>query len=169
MKYKVLISLGSNKGVRKENLEAAILKISNNLGGVIAVSPIYETPSWGYSDSPYLNNAICLVTNTEPMKLMEALLAIEAELGRLRSKSNAYESREIDLDIILIDGLVIDHPKLQVPHPRMSLRRFVLQPLVDIAPSWLHEKLQIPLSELLTQCTDESEIKLYGSISLYSS
>jgi len=166
MKYKVLISLGSNKGDRKENLEAAILKISQSLGDIIAVSPIYETPSWGYCDSPYLNNAICLVTNKEPMKLMESLLAIETELGRLRLKSDTYESREIDLDVILIDGVVIDHPKLQVPHPRMNLRKFVLQPLVDIAPSWIHEQSQILLSELLIQCTDESEIELYGTISL---
>ena len=87
-------------------------------------------------------------------------------LGRLRLKSDTYESREIDLDVILIDGVVIDHPKLQVPHPRMNLRKFVLQPLVDIAPSWVHEQSQILLSDLLIQCTDESEIELYGTISL---
>jgi len=168
MEYKVLISLGSNKGNRKLNLEEAILQILNLLGEVIAISPIYESPSWGYEDDAYLNNVICLVTEVEPIKLMEALLKIENSLGRLRTSNSSYEAREIDLDIILIEGLIIEHPKLEVPHPRMSLRKFVLQPLVDIAPNWVHESMQIPMSDLLLKCVDQSEIKLYGSISLYS-
>jgi deoxyguanosine kinase len=165
MKYKVLLSLGSNKGNRKENLEKAIIQIQNLLGDVIAISPIYESPSWGYKDEAYLNNAICLVTDVEPIELMDALLNIENSLGRLRTTNSSYEAREIDLDIILIAGLIIEHPKLEVPHPRMSLRRFVLKPLTDIAPNWEHEKEQIPLSDLLLKCEDPSELKLYGSIS----
>lgn len=169
MKHKVLLSLGSNKGNRKENLEKATLQIQKLLGDVIAISPIYESPSWGYKDEAYLNNAICLVTDLEPIELMDALLNIENSLGRLRTTNSSYEAREIDLDIILIEGLVIEHPKLEVPHPRMNLRKFVLKPLVDIAPNWQHEKEQISLSDLLLKCKDTSEIKLYGSISLYSS
>jgi len=169
MKHKVLISLGSNKGDRKENLEKAILQIQDLLGDVIAISPIYESPSWGYEDEAYLNNAICLVTDLEPIELMDALLNIENSLGRLRTDTSSYEAREIDLDIILIEGLVIEHSKLEVPHPRMNLRKFVLKPLVDIAPGWEHEKEGMPLSTLLLGCEDQSEIKLYGSISLYSS
>tara|TARA_B100000780_G_scaffold151899_1_gene106153 strand:- start:67 stop:576 length:510 start_codon:yes stop_codon:yes gene_type:complete len=169
MKHKVLLSLGSNKGNRKENLEKAILEIQNLLGDVIAISPIYETPSWGYKDEAYLNNAICLVTNIDPIALMESLLNIENSLGRLRNKSTSYEAREIDLDIILIEGLVVDHVKLQIPHPRMDLRKFVLQPLVDIAPNWEHEITNFSLKELLDNCQDKSEIKLYGTVSLYSS
>ena len=163
MKYKVLISLGSNKGNRKENLEKAILQIQNQLGDVIAISPIYESPSWGYEDEAYLNNAICLVTNVEPIALMEALLDIENNLGRVRCENTSYQAREIDLDIILIEGLVIMHPKLEVPHPRMNLRKFVLKPLVDIAPNWEHEKEQLPLTDLLLKCEDQSTIKLFSS------
>ena len=163
MKYKVLISLGSNKGNRKENLEKAILQTQNQLGDVIAISPIYESPSWGYEDEAYLNNAICLVTNVEPITLMEALLDIENNLGRVRSENTSYQAREIDLDIILIEGLVIMHPKLEVPHPRMNLRKFVLKPLVDIAPNWEHEKEQLPLTDLLLKCEDQSTIKLFSS------
>ena len=163
MKYKVLISLGSNKGNRKENLEKAILQTQNQLGDVIAISPIYESPSWGYEDEAYLNNAICLVTNVEPIALMEALLDIENNLGRVRCENTSYQAREIDLDIILIEGLVIMHPKLEVPHPRMNLRKFVLKPLVDIAPNWEHEKEQLPLTDLLLKCEDQSTIKLFSS------
>ncbi len=169
MEHKVLISLGSNKGERKENLEKAIVQIKTQLGNVIAISPIYESPSWGYEDEPYLNNAICLVTDIPPILLIEALLLIENSLGRLRTKNTSYQAREIDLDIILIEGLVIEHPKLQVPHPRMNMRKFVLQPLVDIAPKWVHEKEHCSLSDLLLKCEDRSEIKLYGNTSLYSS
>ena len=66
-------------------------------------------------------------------------------------------------------GVVIDHVKLQIPHPRMSLRKFVLKPMVDIAPNWVHELLDVTLNDLLLQCEDQSEIKLYGTLSLYSS
>ena len=165
MKYKVLLSLGSNKGNRKENIEKAIIQIQNLLGDVIAISPVYESPSWGYKDEAYLNNAICLVTDVTPIELMDALLNIENSLGRLRTANSSYEAREIDLDIILIEGLIIEHPKLEVPHPRMNLRRFVLKPLVDIAPDWIHEKEQISLSNLLLKCEDKLGIKFYGTVS----
>jgi deoxyguanosine kinase len=169
MKYKVLISLGSNKGNRKKNLAQALFQINQNLGELIAISPIYETASWGYKDDAYLNNAICLSTSMEPIKLLDALLEIEVKFGRIRSLSKEYQARELDLDIILIEGVVVNHPKLQVPHPRMSARKFVLQPLVDIVPNWEHELLHTSLKELLLNCQDQSEIKLYGTLSLHSS
>lgn len=168
MSYTVLISLGSNKGDRQENIQKAITLIKDHLGTLIAISPIYETPSWGYEDASYLNNAVCLSTKIQPLELMLALLKIEEQLGRKRSSNNSYEARCIDLDIILIEGLVIEHPKLQVPHPRMHLRKFVLQPLVDIAKTWLHETQHVSLSDLLNKCEDESQIKKYGEVSLYS-
>jgi len=168
MKYTVLISLGSNEGNRQENIQKAITLIKQQLGSVIAVSPIYETPSWGYKDAAYLNNAICLTTNMLPLDLMISLLEIERQLGRKRTNSESYESRCIDLDIILIEGIIVNHPQLQVPHPRMKLRKFVLQPLVDIAGTWLHETEHVSLSDLLNICEDESQIKYYGDLPLYS-
>tara|TARA_B110000977_G_scaffold143607_1_gene182352 strand:+ start:1192 stop:1701 length:510 start_codon:yes stop_codon:yes gene_type:complete len=169
MKYKVLISLGSNKGSRIDNLQNALGQIDEKLGELLAVSAVYETASWGYKDEPYLNNAICLLTSIEPIQLLEALLQVESNIGRIRSLSKEYQAREIDLDIILIEGIIIDHSKLQVPHPRMNARKFVLQPMVDIAPNWEHEVLDVKLKDLLLQCEDQSEIKLYGTLSLYSS
>lgn len=169
MKHKVLLSLGSNKGARITNLENAIAQIEGKLGSILAISPVYETASWGYTDAPYLNNALCLLTSIEPIELLGSLLKIESNLGRTRSLSTDYKSREIDLDIILVEGVVVDHVKLQIPHPRMSLRKFVLKPMVDIAPNWVHELLDVTLTDLLLQCKDQSEIKLYGTLSLYSS
>lgn len=169
MKHKVLISLGSNKGARMTNLENAIAQIEERLGSILAISPVYETASWGYKDAPYLNSALCLLTSIEPITLLESLLKIESNLGRTRSLTAEYQAREIDLDIILVEGVVINHLNLQIPHPRMSLRKFVLTPLVDIAPNWVHELLDITLNDLLLQCEDQSEIKLYGTLSLYSS
>ncbi len=157
----MLLSLGSNLGIREENIEKAIVLIHGKAGQVLAVSSLYETPSWGYKDAPYLNNAICLLTQKAPLELMEILLAIESELGRERRHSSDYEARTIDLDIALIEGCVIDHPKLQVPHPRMHLRKFVLQPAADIVPTWFHEKQQLSISDLLLKCDDSSEISLF--------
>ena len=161
MNYKVLISLGSNLGDRKLAIEQAITQIHEALGTVLAISPLYETPSWGYEDAPYLNNVICLTTDCAPLVLMEALLDIEKQLGRMRTDSPDYQARQIDIDIALIEGHVIDHPSLQVPHPRMHLRKFVLCPAADIAPTWVHETLSVSISDLLTNCSDKSDLKIY--------
>ena len=168
MAHKVLISLGSNLGNRALNIKKAITLIQDQLGDVIAISKIYETASWGYDDYPYLNNAICLVTKLVPLDLMSALLEIELKLGRKRSDSKCYMARTLDLDILLIEGVVIHHPKLYVPHPRMNLRRFVLQPLADIAPDWVHEVEGVSVSDLLLKCEDQIDVNLYGKISLHS-
>ena len=109
-----------------------------------------------------------MVTKWAPLDLMSALLEIELKLGRKRSDSKCYEARTIDLDILLIEGLVVHHHKLDVPHPRMNLRRFVLQPLADIAPDWVHEVEGVSVSDLLLKCEDQIDVNLYGKIPLHS-
>lgn len=168
MVHKVLISLGSNLGDRELNITKAISHIQDQLGDVIAISELYETASWGYDDHSYLNNAICLITKWAPLDLMNALLEIELKLGRKRSESKHYQARTIDIDILLIEGVVIDHPKLNVPHPRMNFRRFVLQPLTDIAPDWVHEIEGVSVSDLLLKCEDQIDVNSYGKIPLHS-
>lgn len=167
MEYKVLISLGSNSGNRCENIKMAVQIIQAELAEVIAISSLYETQSWGYEDADYLNAGICVSSKLGPEKLMESLLEVETRMGRVRTSSAGYQARTIDLDIILIEGLIVESLKLTVPHPRMLLRKFVLKPLAEIAPDWVHEIKGLPLHSLLAQCKDEAQIKCYGKLSLY--
>lgn len=168
MTHKVLIGLGSNLGDRELNIKKAITLIQNQLGDVVAISNLYETASWGYDGDSYLNSVICLITKWAPLDLISALLEIELKLGRKRSDSKFYMARTIDLDILLIEGLVINHHKLEVPHPLMNLRRFVLKPLADIAPDWVHELEGISVSDLLLKCEDQIDVNFYGKIPLHS-
>jgi 2-amino-4-hydroxy-6-hydroxymethyldihydropteridine diphosphokinase len=156
------LGLGTNLGDRIGNLNYAISSI-NKLGTIKRLSTIVESPAWGYDDpKPYLNMALEFHTRFNPSSLMQALLTIELEGGRERRDENSYEARTIDLDILFFNNQIIDLPGLQVPHPRLHLRRFVLKPLVEIAPHFVHPLLGETLEDLLKRCTDPSEIKLYG-------
>ncbi len=159
MLNKFIISLGSNQGNRMRNLSLAVDSISDDLGDVIAKSKVYKTESWGYKDVYYYNAVLCLISSIEPLILMDKLLEIEIKLGRQRKgDSHNYESRTIDLDILLIEGLCVNHHKLKVPHPRMHLRKFILLPLQEIAPEWKHEVIHKTISELLQSCEDELDV-----------
>ena len=127
------IGLGSNLGDREANLAAARTKLAK-LGRIAAESSLYETEPWGVDEPQpkYLNQAVCLVTESGPGELMSALLAIEAGMGRMRTRPG--EPRVIDLDLLLYGGHQINAPGLTVPHPRMTQRAFVLAPLAEIAP-----------------------------------
>ena len=132
------IGLGSNLpsefGGREENLREAIARIGA-LGSVVAVSEFYDTAPVGYLDQPrFLNGTLLLETELEPLALLRGLLAIEREMGRDRSATVAKGPRVIDLDLLLVGDLVIETSELTVPHPAMWERRFVLEPLKEIAP-----------------------------------
>ena len=161
MSFKVVIGLGSNIGHRELYIKKAIEMITEDLGELISQASLYQTQSWGYEDVDYLNSAICVRTNLEPIDLMQALLEIEKQMGRKPYKAIGYQSRIIDLDILLIEGMIINSAILKVPHPRMHLRKFVLKPLSEIVPSWIHESKLLPISELLEKCTDTSKVLWY--------
>ncbi len=119
------------------------------------MSGMYESPSWGYqSDQPYINCCLALYSRNEPLELMEIALDIEKEMGRSRGGS-AYSDRVIDIDLLLVDDMVMDHPRLILPHPRMCLRRFVLVPLTEIVPEMQHPVSGLTISQLLKQCPDQ--------------
>lgn len=124
------VALGSNLGDRVAQLRAAL----RQLAGVEAESDVYETAAVGgpAGQGPYLNMVVALRTHLEPLALLRRLLAIETEAGRVRGPRNG--PRLLDLDLLLHDAYAITGPGIQVPHPRMQERRFVLQPLSDIAP-----------------------------------
>lgn len=142
----VYISLGSNLGDREQNLRTAIERIGK-LGEVKAVSSIYETEPVEYTAQPwFLNAAAALETELMPRQLMSSLLAIEQDMGRRRTVAKG--PRAIDLDILLFGNSVIETPQLTVPHPAMHERRFVLEPLAEIAPDVRHPVFQRSVREM---------------------
>jgi len=131
----VYIALGSNLGDRAHNLAAAREALAEGAVVISAVSSVYETEPWGPKpQGPYLNQVVRATTRLAPKALLARLLEIERSLGRERGGTERYGPRIIDLDILLYDDLLLREPDLQLPHPRMLERAFVLVPLAEIAP-----------------------------------
>ena len=154
------ISIGSNIGDRLQNLQDAIDLIHLEISIVTSISPIYQTKAVGFEGDDFFNICISFFSNDDPNNLLQTLLNIETKLGRTRSDKNVYESRIIDLDIILIEDQVINNNLLTVPHPSMHLREFVLAPLNDIDPNINHPILNKNSNELLKSCKDNNIKKL---------
>ena len=154
----VYISLGSNVGDRFKNLQTAIDLIHLKVGNIKIISKVYNSPAFGFESDDFYNACILVESYLKPSKLMKELLSIEKQLGRVRSKKKTYEPRIIDLDILLIDDQIIKTKTLQVPHPEMSKRRFVLQPLHNIAAKVEHPNLNKTIAVLLEDCKDNSEL-----------
>ena len=154
----IYLSLGSNLGHREHNLEEALEKIQNRIGGLEAISRIYETESWGYSsENRFFNCCLSLRTKMDPLDLMELLLEIEHEMGRHR-EGKGYSDRLIDIDLLLYGDIQLDLPSLKVPHPAMGERKFVLAPLAEIAPELIHPVAGISISRMLDLCSDPSAV-----------
>jgi len=132
--HTVYLALGSNMGNRRQMLDAAIEKINNQVGRVEAVSEVYETTPEGFQSSHlFLNAALRVQTNLTPRQVLVATQRIERQLGRKRKSINQhYSDRSIDIDILLYDDCRVDEPDLQIPHPRMYEREFVMKPLADV-------------------------------------
>ena len=156
---KVYISLGSNQGDKFKNLQEAINAIHFKIGTIVNISKVYKSPALGFESDDFLNACLALETILKPQKLLKKLLAIEKSLGRIRTKSKDYQARIIDLDIIFFEDEVVDTKTLQIPHPEMHKRKFVLQPLNDIASKELHPKIDKEVSALLEECEDESVLE----------
>ncbi len=150
------IALGSNKGDRFKNLQDAIDQIHVKAGNVKLISRIYKSPAFGFEGEEFFNACLILESYLTPQELLKTLLAIESDMGRVRSHSDGYESRVIDLDIIFAGDMVLNTEVLHVPHPEMEKRRFVLLPLNDIASKIKHPQLNKEVSLLLKECRDDS-------------
>ena len=161
--HKVYIALGSNKGDRLKHLQDAINLVFRDVGKINSISRVYNTPALGFenanSTEDFLNACIFCDTHFSAEEVMQKLLTIENELGRTRHSSKVYESRTIDLDVIFYDDDVIASELITTPHPQMHKRKFVLQPLHDIAPKAMHPKLAKSVLELLEACEDDSAIE----------
>lgn len=156
--HHAFLLLGANQGEKKVVIEKAICLISSEDTQIVTRSTYYFSQSWGYDDANYLNIAIEVRTQLSPEQLLEATQAIEKELGRTTKTTNHYEARPIDIDILFYDNWILKSTELTIPHPRLHLRNFVLQPLKEIATNFVHPVLQRTISELAVNCTDKGKV-----------
>jgi 2-amino-4-hydroxy-6-hydroxymethyldihydropteridine diphosphokinase len=160
----ILLSLGTNMGHKLENLETCIMAIHNTIATVVEVSKVYETPAWGFESDVFYNCAITIHSHKSAQKILSKIIQLEKKLGRIRTNTEQYESRNIDIDIISFNDEIIETENLMIPHIQLQNRKFVLFPMNDIAPKWKHPKLNKTISELLISCEDTSEIKEVGTL-----
>lgn len=147
----VYVSLGTNLGDKDNNLRTAVRLMQERIGKVISLSSFYETAPWGFqSEHSFLNAAACIETRLSPEQLLLVTQQIERELGRTqKSSGNVYKDRLIDIDLLMYDDLQIHADQLVLPHPLMTERRFVLEPLAEIAPETIHPVTGKTIRELL--------------------
>jgi 2-amino-4-hydroxy-6-hydroxymethyldihydropteridine diphosphokinase len=151
------IALGSNLGDSRNILEAALKNLDQTPGiRVKSRSSWYKTAPVGPPQPDYINGCAILSAQQSPQELLETLLGVERDFGRVRLER--WGPRTLDLDLLLFDHLILDTPKLQIPHPRMTQRAFVLLPLAEIAPNWLEPVSGMTIAQLFYQlhCSDMS-------------
>ena len=153
------IALGSNKDDKFKNLQLAVDAIYKDIGNITLISKVYKSPAFGFKSDDFFNCCLVLESYLEAQKVLETLLEIENSLGRTRTKNNTYEARTIDLDIVFAEDNIINTKRLQVPHPEMSKRKFVLLPLNDVASKIKHPKFNKEVSMLLEECKDDSVLE----------
>lgn len=157
---RVYLALGSNLGNRLQHLRDAVQQLEQNVR-VSQVSAVYDTEPWGVAaQSRFLNIAVEGETALEPLALLEFLKTIEREMGR--TETARYGPRVIDLDLLLYDDLIFKNDVLEIPHPRLAERRFVLVPLVEIAPDVQHPRLKQSARELLARLADNDDVHLFA-------
>ncbi|SFQ09582.1 2-amino-4-hydroxy-6-hydroxymethyldihydropteridinediphosphokinase [Flavobacterium akiainvivens] len=156
MQHTAILSLGSNMGNRLENIQDAIAHLHAHIATVVKTSGIYQTPAWGFEGDAFYNCALLVHTGKTAHELLEVILDAEARGGRTRIEGSGYISRTIDVDIIAFDDDVVNEPHLHIPHPRMHQRNFVLYPLRDLNPRWVHPVLKEDINRLIELSGDES-------------
>lgn len=159
----LVLLLGGNLGDRMKYLSDSKELIKKMIGSIIKESRIYETEPWGFNnENLFLNQILIVETDFNPHQVLQTIFEIENKLERTRQSIERYVSRTIDIDIIFYGDEVFDYNDLVVPHAQIQNRMFVLKPLNEILPNFLHPKLQKPIFNLMNNCTDKSIIKVYN-------
>lgn len=156
---KVILSIGSNQGNKLDYLNQCVAFIHNEIGTVIHVSSVFQSPSWGFESDDFFNACLYIHTFKSPQKIWNTIQSIEKKMGRIRSAQLGYEPRNIDIDIISFNEEVIENQDLQIPHPQMQNRLFVLLPISDLKIDFFHPILKKSISELIADCPDDSSCK----------
>ena len=160
LQHQVILSLGSNQGNRLKNIELCLELIHQEIGTIIKVSNLYETPSWGFESEAFYNCALVLHSSKTPEQILELALTVEKKLGRIRSENAGYQSRIIDVDLIAFDSEIINVEHLKIPHPLMQNRKFVLLPFQDLNLDWVHPILKKTIPELIQMTSDDSSCQV---------
>ena len=156
--HEVYLSLGSNLGDKLGNLGKCMDLIKSHIGQIAERSQVYRSAAWGFqSDHAFYNMCLEIKTALSVEDLMEKVLKIEKIMGRKRS-GKGYTDRIVDIDILFFDNLILERPDIVVPHPRIELRRFVLEPLAEINPELNHPVLNRSIAMLLEDCQDKNEV-----------
>jgi 2-amino-4-hydroxy-6-hydroxymethyldihydropteridine diphosphokinase len=159
----IFLGLGTNMGDRLQNLEKACTLISKKAGVIVKKSTCYETAAWGETNqNNFYNLVIALESKLPPLILLTTLQAIESDMGRIRKQK--WGARIIDIDILLFNNEIINLPELKIPHPFLAERRFVLQPLSEIAPDFIEPTSKKSIATLLQQCLDLSMVKKINAL-----
>jgi 2-amino-4-hydroxy-6-hydroxymethyldihydropteridine diphosphokinase len=153
----LFIGIGSNQGDKIVMIREAIREISAQIGKITRCSSIYESAAWGYqSDNRFYNLVIALDSDENPNDILVKLKQIETQFGRLPKKGISYEDRPIDLDILEYENHVLKTEKLEIPHPKIAERLFVLVPFQEIAPDWKFKANSKTVKLMLETCTDQT-------------
>jgi len=153
---RVYLGLGTNLGNRSKNLELARKKLEDNCALIEQVSPVYISVPWGFtSDRDFYNQVIEIGTQADAFDLLDHIQDIENSMGRKRSV-RGYSDRIIDIDILFYDMQIISSKPLIIPHPLFHKRMFVLQPMADIAPGFIHPVFNKSIEELIKECDDNA-------------
>ncbi len=156
----LILSLGGNRGDIKKTFLSAKNMITQEVGSIIKESPIYQTQAWGVENQPdFLNQVIIVETTLSPLAVLEKCLMVEMELGRKRIKK--WGERTIDIDLLFYNNEIIQTENLQIPHPRISKRNFILFPLNEIIPNFIHPVLNVSIKNLKNECSDDLKVFKY--------
>jgi 2-amino-4-hydroxy-6-hydroxymethyldihydropteridine diphosphokinase len=157
---KVFIGLGGNMGNVSETFDLVLKDIQQKIGPVVKSSSRYQTEPWGNKKQDnFLNQVICVETSLGPHEVLKQIFDIEKKLGRNRDKNNQFAPRTIDIDILFFGNKIINEEHLTIPHPRLHLRNFVLTPMMEIAPGFIHPSFNKSISDLFNNETDQSLVK----------